>query len=71
MERKRSEVELARQALHDPLTGLPNRALFLDRLSVALDRSRRTGAAVCLLFLDVDNFKQINDTLGHAAGDRC
>ena len=44
IERKRSEVELAHQALHDPLTALPNRALFSDRLSVALDRSRRTGA---------------------------
>jgi diguanylate cyclase (GGDEF)-like protein len=69
VERKRSEVELAHQALHDPLTGLPNRALFSDRLSVALDRSRRTGAPVAVLFLDVDSFKHINDTLGHAAGD--
>jgi diguanylate cyclase (GGDEF)-like protein len=69
VERKRAEVELARQALHDPLTELPNRALFLDRLSVALDRSRRTDTAVCLLFLDVDSFKEVNDTLGHGAGD--
>jgi diguanylate cyclase (GGDEF)-like protein len=69
IERKRSEVELAHQALHDPLTALPNRALFIDRLTVALDRSRRTGAPVAVLFLDVDNFKQINDTMGHAAGD--
>jgi diguanylate cyclase (GGDEF)-like protein len=69
VERKRSEVDLAHQALHDPLTGLPNRALFIDRLTVALDRSRRTGAPVAVLFLDVDNFKQINDSMGHAAGD--
>jgi diguanylate cyclase (GGDEF)-like protein len=69
VERKHAEVELARQALHDPLTELPNRALFLDRLSVALDRSRRTDTAVCLLFLDVDSFKEVNDTLGHGAGD--
>jgi diguanylate cyclase (GGDEF)-like protein len=70
IERKRSQVELAHRALHDPLTGLPNRALFLDRLGVALDRSRRTSGTVAVLFLDVDNFKQVNDTLGHAAGDR-
>ena len=69
IERKRSEVQLAHQALHDPLTGLPNRALFLDRLGVALDRSRRTSTSVAVLFLDVDNFKEINDTHGHAAGD--
>lgn len=69
IERKRSEVELAHQALHDPLTALPNRALFSDRLTVALDRSRRTGAPLAVLFLDVDSFKQINDSLGHASGD--
>ncbi len=68
-ERKRCEVELAERALHDALTGLPNRVLFLDRLGVALDRSRRTGTAIAVLFLDVDNFKEINDTLGHGAGD--
>jgi diguanylate cyclase (GGDEF)-like protein len=70
VERKHSEAALALQALHDPLTALPNRALFLDRLRGALDRSRRTGAPVAVLFLDVDGFKQINDTLGHGAGDR-
>ena len=70
VERKRSEAALALQALHDPLTALPNRALFLDRLRGALDRSRRTGGPVVVLFLDVDGFKEINDTLGHGAGDR-
>jgi diguanylate cyclase (GGDEF)-like protein len=70
IERKRAEATLALQALHDPLTALPNRALFLDRLRVALDRSRRTGSPVAVLFLDVNGFKEINDTLGHSAGDR-
>jgi diguanylate cyclase (GGDEF)-like protein len=69
IERKRSQVQSARLALHDPLTGLPNRALFLDRLGVALDRSRRTNAPVAVLFLDVDNFKSINEESGHQAGD--
>jgi len=69
IERKRAEAALARRALHDPLTSLPNRALFLDRLRVALDRSRRTGTAVVVMFLDVDGFKQVNDSLGHSAGD--
>ncbi|HEY5428066.1 MAG TPA: EAL domain-containing protein, partial [Solirubrobacteraceae bacterium] len=70
IERKRSEVALALQALHDPLTALPNRALFVDRVRVALDRSRRTASPVVVLFLDVDDFKEINDSLGHSAGDR-
>lgn len=70
IERKRAEVKLAYQAMHDSLTGLPNRALFLDRLSVAIDRARRTDTAIAVLFLDVDNFKEINDQLGHDAGDR-
>jgi diguanylate cyclase (GGDEF)-like protein len=70
IERKRLEAQLSHRALHDTLTGLPNRALFLDRLGVALDRSRRNNASIAVLFLDVDNFKQINDSLGHAAGDR-
>ena len=70
IERKRTETRLAHQAMHDQLTGLPNRALFLDRLSLALERSRRSGAPLAVLFLDFDNFKEINDTRGHAAGDR-
>jgi diguanylate cyclase (GGDEF)-like protein len=70
IERKRSEVQLTQRALQDPLTGLPNRTLFIDRLGVALDRARRKGGITGVLFLDVDQFKQINDSLGHAAGDR-
>jgi diguanylate cyclase (GGDEF)-like protein len=68
--RKRAEAQMTHRALHDPLTGLPNRALFFDRLGVAIDRSRRTAATVAVLFLDIDNFKRINDSFGHAAGDR-
>ncbi|MCA1702616.1 MAG: EAL domain-containing protein [Actinobacteria bacterium] len=69
IERKRLETELAHQALHDALTGLPNRALFLDRLRVALARGERLESTLAVLFLDLDNFKLINDSFGHDAGD--
>jgi diguanylate cyclase (GGDEF)-like protein len=70
IERKRAEAQLAHQALHDQLTGLPNRALFLDRLGQALARLGRRDTACAVLFCDLDRFKVINDSLGHAAGDR-
>ena len=62
--------ELSHQAFHDPLTGLPNRALILDRANQMIARSRRDGTPMGLLFLDLDDFKFINDTLGHEAGDQ-
>ena len=69
-ERKRLEEQLTHQAFHDPLTGLANRALFRDRVSHALALSHRQGHPITVLFLDLDDFKRINDSLGHAEGDR-
>lgn len=69
-ERKVLEAQLTHQAFHDPLTGLANRALFSDRVSHALERGDRGAECLAVLFLDLDNFKTINDSLGHAAGDR-
>ncbi len=67
--RKTTEAALAHQAMHDALTGLPNRSLLKDRLSFALARAQRSGATVAVLFLDVDRFKVINDSRGHSVGD--
>ena len=62
--------ELLHQALHDALTGLPNRALIADRIEQLLARSRRNDSTAAVLFIDIDEFKNINDTLGHEAGDQ-
>src|SRR3954453_23553461 len=69
-DRKQAELELSHLALHDTLTGLPNRALFLDRLGLALRRTERRSGSVAVLFGDLDRFKVVNDSLGHDAGDR-
>lgn len=68
-DRRRVEEELRRRVLHDGLTGLPNRVLFLDRLAVALARAERDRRPLAVLLLNVDHFAAVNDTLGHEAGD--
>jgi len=68
--RQLSEQKLAYQATHDSLTGLPNRSYSLEKLNHAIEHSQRTRKKVLLMYIDLDNFKQVNDTLGHAAGDQ-
>jgi diguanylate cyclase (GGDEF)-like protein/PAS domain S-box-containing protein len=68
--RKALEAELLHQAFHDPLTNLANRSLFRDRVEHSLARASRAPSHIAVLFLDLDNFKSVNDTLGHATGDR-
>jgi diguanylate cyclase (GGDEF)-like protein/PAS domain S-box-containing protein len=67
--RRRGEERVRHEAVHDPLTGVANRTLLRDRLEHALARSQRTGAAIGVMFIDLDNFKQVNDAFGHATGD--
>jgi diguanylate cyclase (GGDEF)-like protein/PAS domain S-box-containing protein len=68
-DRKRAEEQIEFHAYHDVLTHLPNRKLFTDRLRHSMTRSKRTGRSVAVMFIDIDHFKTINDTLGHTAGD--
>ncbi len=68
-ERKRAAERIEHMARHDPLTDLPNRALFSDRLDVALSLAKRNGTRLALMFVDLDKFKPVNDTFGHAMGD--
>ncbi len=69
VERKRDEALIQHQALQDPLTSLPNRRLFMDKLEKSFQERRRYGAMAAILFIDVDYFKNVNDSLGHIAGD--
>jgi diguanylate cyclase (GGDEF)-like protein/PAS domain S-box-containing protein len=66
---KEAELRMQHMAYHDSLTGLPNRAMFEEHLALAIARSQRSGSSVAVLFMDLDGFKDVNDELGHAAGD--
>ncbi|HEU4851003.1 MAG TPA: EAL domain-containing protein [Telluria sp.] len=68
-ERREHERAIVHQATHDSLTGLPNRALFLDRLSMAIHRAERNRTRLAVMFVDLDKFKGVNDTMGHSVGD--
>jgi diguanylate cyclase (GGDEF)-like protein len=68
--RKQNEERLVSAALHDPLTGLANRQLLADRVSLAIAHARRNNSALAVVYLDLDGFKEVNDTLGHDAGDK-
>src|SRR6185436_16128827 len=68
-ERRQAEAQIEYQAYHDALTGLPNRLLFRDRLTIALAHAKRQQAPLTVMFLDLDRFKFVNDTLGHSLGD--
>src|SRR6202012_3168813 len=68
-EQRQLEAELKHRAFHDALTGLPNRLLFQDRAAHALNRAKRDGTTTGVLFVDLDDFKMTNDTMGHSVGD--
>lgn len=69
-DRKRAQEQVEYQAYHDSLTGLPNRLLFRDRIEIALAHAKRSGRTSAVMFLDLDEFKHVNDSLGHTVGDR-
>jgi diguanylate cyclase (GGDEF)-like protein len=68
-ERKRLQEDMRRKAMHDPLTALPNRAMFMESLDRAIHKARRRASRFSVLFIDLDHFKQVNDSMGHHAGD--